>query len=940
MVEVGSSAVQVPETTRAAARPTRPMNPPTNPPPDTAARAALPPAPHGYLHRPRLLARLNAGARGALTVVTGPPGAGKTVLAAGWARTRPAGDPAVWVRAAADDNAPGVFWHHMLAALRSAGVGLPEGIGRPAQAHHLDALMPARLAAGLNESGRQVTLVIDRLDVIEDPEVLATLESVLRRAAPALRLVVTTRDPGVLPVHRYRLAQELTILTAEDLAFTADEAAALLAGDGVAVGADVARQVWEWTEGWAAGLRLCAIAMRGTDEPSRVLAGRTRAATGIADYLVAEVLDAQPASVAEFLLDTSIVEQVQPELARALTGRADSGQLLAQLARSHAFFTQVDEHAPWYRAHRMLTEVLGRQLRVRRPGREPLLHRAAGDWYARAGSTAEAVAHFAAAGDWRAAADAVVTELAIGQLLAGPAVDRLAELLAGLPAADPYPAVALVCAAQALTRFEPRAALRCLDRAARPDGSAEASAAWRLGAALVRVIAHRMLGDAAGTESAAAAAERMLARVDPIRLARHPEIRALTLSSLGSARVWAGDFAGAEAALLDAVAASTAPGTEYPCHNSLGRLAILAFYRGRLHEAEQYARAAVAVAERGATPVSARTGAGHVALAWVALEWNDLVAARNHLAQAAATAGARVDPLIEVEVALARARLGVVDRDGRAALAPIVALAGERRGGPPPAWLARRLAAAESAAWLVRGEPRRAAAVLPVDPGADASTLVAAARAALALGDGARAGALLDRARAEAAAGPTELVCAELAQAEWALGQADEPAACKALAAALDAARPEGIRRPFLDQRSLVQRLVAAQPALFTEDDWLTPVGRAGNGAPHLIAEPLTDREIEVLHRLADLLPVTEIAERLYVSTNTVKTHLKSIYRKLSVSNRNQAVRRARAFGLLTGSGCPPARRRARGCPAARKSIIAPLRGNRVVPRARDILWW
>lgn len=871
-------------------------------PPVPPHLAALPPMPRGYVSRPRLFARLTAGARGALTVVAGPPGAGKTVLVAGWLRARPANGPVAWVRAAVDDNASGPFWQHVLSALSGAGVALPAGIGRPAQAHHIDRLMPARLAAGLNESSRPVTLLIDRLDVIDDPEVLDTLDSVLRHAAGSLRLIVTTRDPTVLPVHRYHLAQQLTILTAEDLAFTDDEAIALLANEGITVSPDVARQVRDWTEGWAAGLRLCVMAMRGMGDPAALLAGRTRAPTGVADYLIAEVLDAQPAPVADFLLDTSIVEQIQPELARALTGRADGGELLAQLARSNMFFTQIDEHGPWYRAHRMLTEVLRRQLRIRRPGREPRLHRAAAAWYAAAGQIGEAVNHYAAAGDWRAAADAVVSDLAVGQLLAGQAVDGLAELLVGLPVADPYPSIALVAAAQALTRFEPSAALRCLDRATRPDGGVEGDPAWRLGAALVRLIASRMLGDSTGTEEAAAAAEELLVRVDPVRLARHPEIRALMLSSLGSSRLWSGDVAGAEPVLTDAVAASTAGGCEYPRHNSLGRLALLSFYRGRLREAERYARAAISVAELGATPVSARTGAGHVALAWVAIEWNDLVAARTHLTQAAATAGARVDPLIEVEVALARARLAVIDRNARVALNAIAALTAECRGARMPAWLARRLAVAESAAWLLRGDAHRAAARLTVDATADARTLVAAARAHLAMGEAGTAGELLDRASAVPPAGTGDVVSIELTRAELALQRGDEPCAVAALAAALDAGRPEGFRRPFHDRRVLVERLVVAHPDRFTDDEWLTPATHPnGAGAPHVMAEPLTERETEVLKRLAELLPVTEIAERLYVSPNTVKTHLKSIYRKLSVANRNQAVRRAKAFGLLSG---------------------------------------
>lgn len=525
------------------------------------------------------------------------------------------------------------------------------------------------------------------------------------------------------------------------------------------------------------------------------------------------------------------------------------------------------------------------------------------------GRLPEAVGQATAAGDWPFAATLLVDQLAIGRLFTGLEADRLGLAFAAMPAGTRGPAPALVGAACRLADQDLSGCEAWLRRA---DSylAAAAGPAARLCRAFVGVLAGRLADDLAATQRAAADADRLLGEVPAALLAERPEIRALTLAGLGAAELGAGSLDRAEAALIAAVEACGAPGTEFPLCDALGSLALVELLAGRLRRATEHARAALTVAEQSALPPERRPGVAHLVLAGVATEHDDLASARCHLDQTSAAAGPRPEPVAAALAAVIGARIAASEGDGQAAIAALQAVRTAGAPGLPQAWALDELAVAESAVHLAHGD---AAAALAALDGANSVAgvasdrpehAVARARALLAAGRGDHAQeALATVSEDEAVPVPVRahasLLRAEAAAADGAPGEAH-----RLLGEALGLARPEELRRVFAESGPWVRRTLRQDPELARLHGWLlarTPANvralSAGGQPP--VLEPLSPRETDVLRKAAELLSTEEIAAELYVSANTVKTHLKSIYRKLSVSRRSEAVHRAQDLGML-----------------------------------------
>lgn len=890
-----------------------------------AVRFAVPDLTDTFVRRPRLVERLTAGAQHPLTLVNGPAGAGKTLLVAHWAATGDHPGDLAWLTVEHEDAGPGIFWTYVLESLRRHGVAVPDGVGSPSSPGDVDHSLLTRLAAWLGERAEPVVLVLDDFDRAgSSPAVADEVQFVLSHAGGGLRLVLVSRTEPQLPLHRYRAAGAIAEVRGADLAFAVDETVDLLRHHDLRLSEDGTRTLTEWTGGWAAGLRLCVLAARGADDPDTFIKNFEAGRSTLADFLLAEVLDAQPAATQDLLLRTSVLDQVHPDLADTLTGRDDGQAILAGLRHANAFVESVDHG--WYRLHPLFAEILRVHLRVRNPGLEPELHRRAARWLSGAGLLAEALPHAAGAGEWELAADRFVDEGAIGLLLTGLDAERLDGLFAGMPPDAVGPAACLVRAARELARHDVDRGLDHLRRAAdalaaantdaRPTGDERAPgndrdgactvAALRMSHALLRVLAARLTGSA---DLARTAAEEMRAagrELPAEHLQRHPELSALMLTDLGSAELWAGDFDAAAAALSAAARTDDGPATAYPRHEALSRLALVDLLRGRPGRAESHARAAAAEADRSGLPPGARTGVARLVLAAVAVDRDDLAAARTHLDQATASSTVSRDPVATAGLGLVRARMLLAGGHPKDALRVLGELR-RPRGVEPSPWADERAALLLSAAHLALGDPPAALAALPEDGhgGTGAEAAAAAARARLATGDAAGALALLDSLPAERdeGLGTTVRVLLARAQAVDALG--DDLTAQRLLARALRGARPEHLRRPFVEAGPWLPSLVRRRPALAQGHEWLPVVAAAGSSPPGPgetsapVVEPLSEREREVLERLALMMSRDEIAADLHLSVNTVKTHLKSVYRKLAATRRGEAVRRARDLHLL-----------------------------------------
>ncbi|WP_418960611.1 LuxR C-terminal-related transcriptional regulator [Streptomyces tritici] len=859
-------------------------------------RFALPAPPTAFLRRQRLVDHLDQALRTPLTLLNGPAGAGKTLLAADWAaglRT-----PVAWLTVEPGDRRPGVFWAYVLQALRAGGAPVSGAVGTPATAAGVDHGMLTALAAELHDRDRPVVLVLDDYDCVPAPEVAEQLEFVLHHARPGLRLVLVTRTEPLLPLHRHRAAGELTEIRAAELAFTPEEAAALLDLHGLDLPAPASRALVQRTRGWAAGLRLFALAARESADPERYLKEFEAGHSTVADFLLAEVLKGRTEETQDLLLRVSILERFCPDLADALTLRNDAEPLLAGLHRDNAFVEHLGHG--WYQLHPLFAEILRAHLRERLPGVEPELHRRAAHWMAREGLLPETLAHGAAAEDWDLAAGALVDDLAIGQLFTGMRTDDLTELFSRMGPEARSPATDLVRAARDLSRCDLPHGLAHLRHAAERMSD---DAAARLSCALLEALAARLTGCPPRGERAAEAADVLRQEIPAHLLEKHPELTALLWTHLGSAQLWAGQFDDAHDALAAAAGTTGGAATVLPRQEAMGHLALLDYLNGWLDRAERKALAAVSEAERAGLPRPPGSGIERLVLAAVAVDRHELSRAQALLDETARLPSGTRDPVPAAGRALVTARLLLARGKGRAAVEaadPAVSAV------MPSPWAAGHEALVASAVHLAEGRPDEAAAQLGEVTADQPMWAAEAAAIQLAAGRPETAVDLLDHIRSDGRTGPAVTVTAALARARAAVRAGDPATAQRLVGRALLDARRERLRRPFLDAGPWIRPLLASAPLHELAAGWLVPGRPRGDeavtreaDASTLVAVELSGREHDVLERLARMMSTEEIAADLYVSANTVKTHLKSVYRKLAVNRRSDAVHRARDLGLL-----------------------------------------
>ncbi|MFF3686963.1 LuxR C-terminal-related transcriptional regulator [Streptomyces sp. NPDC002187] len=858
-----------------------------------AAKFAIPAVPRTHVGRNRLLDRLTEGTKGPLTVVTGPAGAGKTTLAAAWAATRPSPGPVVWLTAEHDDSAPGVFWTYVLGAFHCHQVPLPDSVGIPSHTGDVDHSLLVRLAAELARLPQPVVLVLDGLERVPGRGVASGLEFVLDHAGPQLRLVLISRVDPPLRLHRYRAEDQICEIRGAELAFTRHETSLLLRRHGLSPSPESVGALTSRTEGWAAGLRLCALAMQQADDAEQFARSFAASQNAVADYLIAEVLEAQPAATRDLLVRTSILDHIHPQLANALTAREDAEWILARLVHANAFVEPIGD-TPWRRCHPLFAEVLRAHLHSRRPGLVPQLHHQAARWFAGHDRPSEALKHAAAAGDWGYAAALLVDHLAVGNCLTGPDTHRLEQLFSAMPEDLPGVAPALVLAACALARGEAASGGAYLDRAEELLGSTGAPEE-RLTCALLRLLV--LGGGGGGGDTDGTAAEALAARTRDLmeqvaapQLQRHPEIEALRRYGRACALQLAGRLGDARAAFteaLDVCTAESAP--EVRCH-CLGRLALAEALGGSLRAAGRHASEGLDTAKAyGVTPTRC-PGSCHLALAVVAADQGDLQGARRHLGLAV-DAGEAHDPVVAVETAVLHARLELAYGQAGSALDILDAVQGIHAGEP-----AQRMAVARSAVHLARGDAAAAIAALQAGGPVGPAHTVALSAAHLAAGECEEAMRLLASIDGQQDMSVADQVRVRLLEAQAATLDKDASAAVGLLGRAINTARPERLRAPFTDAGLWLRHLLTSTPETADLQSWLT--GRPGDAEP-LVVEHISPREHDVLLCAAQMMSTQEIAEDLHLSVNTVKTHLNSIYRKLSVSRRSQAVRRAREVGIL-----------------------------------------
>jgi len=334
-----------------------------------ATKLHVPRSQPGFVPRRRLVETLDEGLARGRVLVCAPAGFGKTALLAGWARGD--GRLVAWLGLDSGDSDPARFWRYVLAALEGARPGLAARVGPPPERgfEGLATALINELAADLGPD-EVVLLVLDDYHLIDSGPVHESVAFLLENLPPGLRVVVSSRADPPLPLARLRARGQLAELRAAELRFTPEEGAALLAevaGPGLpaaAVNGLVAR-----TEGWAAGLQLARLSLRGHADPVAVVAAFSGSHRFVLDYLADEVLERQDEPVRAFLLETSVLERLSGELCDAVTGRAGSQAMLADIERAGLFLVPLDEVRGWWRYHHLFADLLRARLQAEQPGR-------------------------------------------------------------------------------------------------------------------------------------------------------------------------------------------------------------------------------------------------------------------------------------------------------------------------------------------------------------------------------------------------------------------------------------------------------------------------------------------------------------------------------------------------------------------------------------------
>ncbi|HYH90334.1 MAG TPA: LuxR C-terminal-related transcriptional regulator [Solirubrobacteraceae bacterium] len=868
-----------------------------------ATKFSLPHDQPGIIVRRRLLRALDAGAEQPLTLLSAPPGSGKTALLASWVAYRGAQDSVAWVSLDTADAERPRFWRAVLHAVSGAGGG--EAL-RTLAAHP-----PARadrLVAALADAleGRDVPLVLVLDDFHEVNEAVhADIDRLLHRPPPALRVMIATRaDPG-LRLGRMRMQGELAEIRAPDLALTLDETAEMLDAGGVAMQAADVRRLWDHTEGWVGAIRLAALALRGHPDPRSFVvdfAGDDRA---ISDYLLSEVMSRMSSENRSFLLRTSVAGLLNGDLADALTGRGDGHFRLRSLARSGALLAPLDRRGEWYRYHALFRELLAAELRSEAPDEVPGLHRRAATWYADHGDEARGLLHAVEAESWDLAAR-LAGERWVDLLIRGD-VGALEPLIERLPAewVVEDPELALAVASALLERGDHAAATILLGhaRAGAERVPAEREARFVVSVAALEIHVARLRGDLA----AAIEAGRELVRAGQLDEAQvDAGLRALALAHLGIAELWAGEAAEAEHHLERARGAAAEAGREWLVLISVAHLALLAATTADYARSARLARDAIALAEVNGWDRTWPAGGAYLALTTAEFLWDHGEDALHTLELARLALTTTQERPLRAGFALLRANGLAIRGEPESAVAVLQTGAEELGDWPLLPAMRDQFVAREAVLRAELGEREQAAQLV----GGGRSLPTAVVLAQLQLEDGEA-----DAAREVMAAWSSDLehnrtpasVQAWVVDALALDVLAEHDGAAESLERALELAEPNGLRSALLDFGRALQPLLTRQLRRGTAHRALVGEllaaldGTSGRTRPQspFVIEPLSPRERAVLRYLPTMMSNQEIASELFVSVNTVKTHLKAIYRKLDVADRREAVRRARSLELL-----------------------------------------
>jgi LuxR family maltose regulon positive regulatory protein len=880
--------------------------------------------------RSHLTERIQQGTERALTLVSAPAGFGKTTLLAQWLAGN--GLPTAWLSLETEDNDPTRFLSYLIAALQNFDGQL--GISALEMLHTPHPSSPETVMAVLindladREAGEFV-LVLDDYHVITSESIQRGMTFLLEHLPPGLHLILSTRSDPPLPLARLRAHGQLCEVRTADLRFGAAEVNVFLQDVmGLDLEAEAITTLEQRTEGWIAGLQLAALSLQGRVDISAFLAAFSGSHRYVLDYLSEEVLARQDASVQAFLLHTCILERLSGPLCDAVTDQQGSQDLLEALERANLFVIPLDEERHWYRYHHLFAQVLRGHLQQREPSLLPLLHRRASAWYEQQHLSIQAVQHALAIPDGELAAR-LIEPIVLPVTFLGQ-IDSVLGWINALPEAlvrtRPFLCVYHAILLMLTNQFEEaEARLQDAEQSAQEALPAEQEQTIQGWVLSTRADLALLSGDIPQAVSLAGQALELLPETEVLP-------RASDLATTIRSYLVSGDVTSAtEHEIAAAVAFIRASDNLFSTVSSLCLLARLYVLQGRLREAAvTYALVVQVVPQPEVLQTVFNSLFYYFGLGDLLREWDDLDTAEQHLAQGMALVNEplTLEPFVSILGYTALARLQQARGNTREALTTLDSLAqlAERDHFPPH--LLTQVAAVRTQLELAQGNIATAirwahSSGLSTDdddvsyPDEGAYLVLARVRIVQARDDPASPRLhdvlhLLERLLREAEAkarlnSALEILVLRALALEV---HGNRTSALATLERALLLAAPEGYIRLFVDEgapmrnllrqaqaRSRVQTYVATLLSAFGEQ-YVSDVPRF-SASPSPLAEPLTEREREVLGLLLEGASNREIARRLVMSVNTVKRHVYNVCGKLGVQSRVQAIVLARTLNLL-----------------------------------------